>query len=154
MNRLFVFDTTDNSVIETKKCTQCKNNLPLDQFGRDSGANYLRGKCRQCEKQNAKGTNELRKQFSPPNNPDYKCPICLSTAQDLKDRGYKPKWCLDHNHNNGDFRGYICNLCNTGISNLKEDVEILRRAAQYLESYAIDHYDSTAKTTIQIGILQ
>lgn len=152
MNELLVYDATHKQDVKTKKCTQCKEQLPLDRFGRDSGANYLRGKCRSCEKQNAKGTTELRKQYAPPNNPDYACPICLSTAQNLIDKGYKPKWCLDHDHESGEFRGYICNLCNTGISNLKENIEVLRRATIYLEQYAIDHYNSTARQKNSIGL--
>ena len=145
MHELFTFDHSSTHYVETKKCTQCLQNLSLDCFGNDSGANYLRGKCKQCEKQNSKGTATLRKIYTPPTNPEYRCPICLLSSKDLIDKGYKPKWCLDHDHDSGVFRGYICNLCNTGISNLKENVETMRRAVAYLESHAVIHYTNTAK---------
>lgn len=138
-NELFVFNTSGfNEAL--KKCTECLRFLPIACFGKDSGANYLRGKCRTCEKNNAIATNRLRKQFPPPDSTKYSCPLCNITAEELVENGYKVKWCLDHNHATGEFRGYICNMCNTGISNLKENANVLQRAAEYVGRGAVDHY--------------
>lgn len=40
---------------------------------------------------------------------------------------------VDHNHNTGKIRGLLCHPCNMGIGQLKDSVEILRKAALYLE---------------------
>lgn len=40
---------------------------------------------------------------------------------------------VDHNHQNGRVRGLLCHHCNTGLGNLRDDRELLRRAIKYLE---------------------
>lgn len=39
---------------------------------------------------------------------------------------------LDHNHKTGEFRGWLCILCNTGIGSLGDSVEGLIKAIRYL----------------------
>ncbi|MBA2280271.1 MAG: endonuclease VII domain-containing protein [Actinomycetota bacterium] len=39
---------------------------------------------------------------------------------------------LDHDHHTGAIRGILCINCNQGIGKFGEDVERLRRAAEYL----------------------
>jgi hypothetical protein len=41
--------------------------------------------------------------------------------------------CLDHNHETGKFRGWLCDNCNTGIGKLGDTVEGLERAIAYLK---------------------
>ena len=41
---------------------------------------------------------------------------------------------LDHNHETGKFRGYLCHHCNTGIGLLGDSVEGLEQALAYLSS--------------------
>lgn len=40
---------------------------------------------------------------------------------------------VDHDHTTGAIRGLLCSNCNTGIGNLKDSVDILKKAIQYLE---------------------
>lgn len=40
---------------------------------------------------------------------------------------------IDHDHETGKVRGLLCMGCNTGIGHLKDDVEILKNAINYLE---------------------
>jgi len=40
---------------------------------------------------------------------------------------------LDHDHVTGAFRGWLCNLCNTAIGKLGDNIEGLMRAIRYLE---------------------
>ena len=42
-------------------------------------------------------------------------------------------WRLDHNHNTGEVRGWICNSCNVSLGQLNDDVDTLKRATNYLE---------------------
>lgn len=43
--------------------------------------------------------------------------------------------CVDHNHENGENRGLLCDSCNRGIGLLKDSAEILDKAASYLRRY-------------------
>lgn len=38
-----------------------------------------------------------------------------------------------HCHKTGKVRGLLCFNCNTGIGKLKDDIELLKRAVEYLE---------------------
>ena len=40
---------------------------------------------------------------------------------------------VDHNHDSGVVRGFLCHQCNSGIGMLKDDPELLRKAIQWLE---------------------
>jgi hypothetical protein len=63
------------------------------------------------------------------------CPICLTTF--TEDNIFS----VDHDHTccvgvtscGNCIRGFLCTSCNTGLGKLKDDVQILERAVQYLE---------------------
>ena len=59
----------------------------------------------------------------PPPPTDGKCAIC---HREMPLR-------LDHNHETGKFRGYICNDCNLGLGKLGDTAEMIRRVLAYLE---------------------
>ena len=42
---------------------------------------------------------------------------------------------VDHDHDRGDVRGYLCRGCNHGIGNLRDDPSLLLAAANYLHAY-------------------
>ena len=39
---------------------------------------------------------------------------------------------LDHDHQSGEARGYLCNQCNLGLGHFKDDPKLLRAAIKYL----------------------
>jgi|SRR3954452_22401228 hypothetical protein len=59
----------------------------------------------------------------PPPRTDSKCSICHREAP----------LALDHDHETGKFRGYICRSCNLGLGQLGDTVEAIRRVLAYLE---------------------
>lgn len=40
---------------------------------------------------------------------------------------------FDHNHETGEFRGWLCNRCNSGLGHFGDSPEIIRRAYRYLK---------------------
>jgi len=42
---------------------------------------------------------------------------------------------VDHCHEAGEIRGLLCNHCNVGLANFRNDPDALRRAAEYLETW-------------------
>lgn len=41
--------------------------------------------------------------------------------------------CFDHDHETGEFRGWLCTRCNTALGKLGDTLESLKRAVAYLE---------------------
>lgn len=55
-----------------------------------------------------------------------RCAICGGT---------EPKhtnWSVDHDHVTGQVRGILCSACNTGIGQLQDDPDIIRKALDYV----------------------
>ena len=55
------------------------------------------------------------------------CGICGANSSS---RG---KLCLDHDHESGRIRGFLCTECNLALGYLRDDPELLRRAIEYLQ---------------------
>lgn len=55
-----------------------------------------------------------------------KCACCGATES--------KQWCVDHCHETGVVRGILCNLCNTGLGKLGDNVEGLEKALEYLKN--------------------
>lgn len=138
-NQTNLFDTNQ----ETKLCPSCGNYLPLNSFPtsgrmRKDGTSKLRNKCKSCKTKDVLVLERLKEKYpKPPEN--YKCPICLSQQEDLNSThditslSTKNKWCLDHDHETLEFRGWLCNTCNSAMGWFRDDLDILKRAVKYLE---------------------
>lgn len=63
------------------------------------------------------------------------CAICAApeTAKSTSTERDKKRLSVDHNHTTGKVRGLLCSMCNSAIGKLKDDPEIIRRAANYIE---------------------
>lgn len=51
------------------------------------------------------------------------CPICLKRRAEH----------VDHDHKTGKVRGILCERCNGGLGQFKENIETIRNAIEYLE---------------------
>ncbi len=150
-----------------KKCNQCKATFALSFFCKASkspdGHQYT---CKECHKANKRAWFAKNKQHCidktkqwRKDNPekflnarlknyygisldDYKkmaakqndcCAICGEKERRVR----RSRMAIDHCHKTGVVRGLLCNNCNIGIGNLKDDPIILMKAVSYLwESYA------------------
>jgi hypothetical protein len=64
---------------------------------------------------------------------DNKCGICKNV--------FTKTPAIDHNHSTGNVRGLLCSNCNTGIGLLKDSVECLVNAINYLENDTVLVYN-------------
>ncbi len=58
---------------------------------------------------------------------NHKCAIC---GQD--ETRFQKKLVIDHCHDTGKVRQLLCNTCNHGLGNFKDDISLLASAIQYL----------------------
>lgn len=56
------------------------------------------------------------------------CSICAISFKEIVPR-------VDHDHVTGEIRGLLCDDCNVGLGRFKDDVENVRSALRYLETY-------------------
>lgn len=61
------------------------------------------------------------------NSQDYKCAIC----EKLLDNNEPPH--VDHHHISGTLRGLLCGPCNSGLGFFCDNVNLLRKAADYVD---------------------
>lgn len=118
---------------DTKSCNTCNNILPLHSFPKESGRGYLRNKCKKCHQKEGRLLSDIKKNTAPAPL-DYKCPVCHKLSHELTSYGKNKKsvWVPDHNHETGEFRGWLCHKCNLGLGNLNDDPERCKRAMDYL----------------------
>ena len=132
MSQLFLFNnttTTENDIIDTnskenKICPKCLKEKPLKHFrtrqkSEDNTKTRSYTNCKQCEKEI---NNLLIKLKSENPRTDSICECC----------GKEAKLYLDHCHKTKNFRGWICNNCNIGLSRLGDDINGLVTAINYL----------------------
>lgn len=132
---------TKNPIPTEKYCPRCKEILPIDKFGpcksRSTGIQYY---CRPClysyKQENAhKNKDRLheqkRKLYYGMEYGTYdkmvkeqsgKCLICAK----------EKKLVVDHDHETGNVRGLLCNLCNLGLGAFKDSPSYLTSAIKYL----------------------
>jgi hypothetical protein len=78
---------------------------------------------------------------------DHRCDICGKSEDEIPPIfgstgvGVKGKlkritpWRLDHCHETGEFRGFLCNNCNNGLGRFKDDPDILLNAIAYIQGH-------------------
>lgn len=60
----------------------------------------------------------------------HSCAIC----GDHESLNRNSKLFVDHDHKTGGVRGLLCHGCNAGIGNLKDNADLLEKAAEYLRT--------------------
>jgi hypothetical protein len=111
--------------MQSKVCKSCGIEKQDDDFVKADGRHRsTRNRCKDCHKKQSSIRKKLRKENPPPDAGE--CPICSKFTED---------WVLDHCHNKGSFRGYICRHCNSGIGLLGDSIQDLENAIKYLKKH-------------------
>jgi hypothetical protein len=134
-----------------KPCTKCGQDKPFIEYYKDSKIkNGHYGECKACIKKRStqwKLNNPEQVRESQLKNlygitaQEYntliedqsgRCAICSKDFQSSKHTH------LDHCHLTGKIRGILCSNCNRGIGLLKDSVQILENAVQYLNQHSTE----------------
>jgi RNase P subunit RPR2 len=60
------------------------------------------------------------------------CPICKKTSIPY----VTANLVIDHNHDTGNAREWICDSCNTGLGRFKDNIELMQEAIKYLKKHS------------------
>ena len=105
----------------TRKCCSCGIIKPLSEFSKHiRNPLGLDNRCKKCVSSHARQRREAKKNATP--KPNH-CQLCGEKSNKLF---------LDHCHKSGEFRGWLCCSCNTGIGMFKDDINLLNLAIKYL----------------------
>lgn len=89
------------------------------------------GQCRECtrkaSREHPKKAFWNRRHRGIP-EPEYPAPECCECCENKASR-----LCIDHDHETGKFRGWLCVCCNSGIGKLGDTLQGLMNAVEYLK---------------------
>lgn len=124
--------------LSTKICPGCKETKSLDGFyistKNKDGASYY---CKPCNLIRTRN-NDLIRLYGITMN-DYNlmfvnqngcCAICKKHQSE-----FKRTLAVDHNHETGKVRGLLCHACNNTLGLMKENIELLNYAIDYIERH-------------------
>jgi len=138
-----------------KKCSFCKQHLPLTSFVKATKSKWgYHVYCLECSRQISRKNYEknpyaygsaarLRRYgmtahaFEEMLSAQHgKCYIC-STIFDMlsKGRGTHKRPCVDHDHTTGKTRALLCTKCNSGLGAFTESIPHLSKAIDYLNEF-------------------
>jgi hypothetical protein len=110
----------------TKLCPRCgllKDRFPLSnrKLTKNGVKTYFKTSCNDCHAQQARVVYQLRKIFTPP--PAGTACECCNRVRPLM---------LDHDHDTGEFRGWLCQECNAGLGFFGDSAAGITAALAYL----------------------
>lgn len=121
---------------EYKVCNVCHRLRPTELFDKNqNGKNnrtVRRPSCKDCRQaidgKNMTAAEKRKFEDIKPNMVFWECPICHKKTIP----GLTSKVVLDHDHETGQGRAWICDSCNTGIGRFKDDIRLIEEAQRYL----------------------
>jgi len=124
---------------EKIECRTCKKVKPHTQFGKQKRWNKTQNgvtehlnsrQCKSCDSNDAKIRRNLEKQYPYPQKE-----ICGCCGTDFTNHPKRKKryLVLDHCHETGIFRNYLCTLCNTSAGGLGDNYERIINRIDFLK---------------------
>lgn len=129
-----------------KWCPHCQSILPVSEFLVSKGqpSSYCKSCTRKRQKDRYHQLKDTRPWHAAHIRRKYGLTVeeynaILRSQQDVcaicgGDSGVKG-WHVDHDHVTGKIRGVLCGGCNTALGQMKDNPEILRAAADYVEKH-------------------
>jgi hypothetical protein len=147
-----------------KMCWMCRQTLPISAFRlrkSSQGSAKWRSRCTDCEAADSRlqaknalrhhtqdrasksyaGLRQYAKKLGIPwaevverYPPDNRCEVCRRTPQEANQGGRYARLSLDHCHQTGQLRGFLCGPCNSGVGHLGDTPSRLRAALKYLNT--------------------
>lgn len=120
-----------------KICNVCHKLKKTSEFAKNQNAknnrSVRRPSCKDCrikmEGVGVSRADQLKWLENKPVNEPFECPICNKRTI----AGVTSKVVLEHDHHTGKAGGWICDSCNTGLGRFKDDIELLKRAIEFLK---------------------
>ena len=120
-----------------RECSVCFKEKPNEQyqwykrrFTKDGYRLRVNTNCDTCSKRIAKELGVLRKELLKTHpKPPYGEPC------DLCGKPVDRNWQLDHCHETGEFRGWLCKGCNTGLGGIGDSFDSALNALVYLSKF-------------------
>ena len=139
-SKIKLLDVTQTGDRFPKKiCNMCHKHLDIEQFApnqkRMIDASIIRRpSCNDCRKiidgVPMKASEKKRfKEIKP--EKFFICPICKKASIPF----VTANLVIDHNHETGNAREWICDSCNTGLGRFKDDIDLLNVAIKYLKKH-------------------
>jgi len=122
---------------QEKRCIKCAEIKNIEDFPimvkHATVRPKRRANCKECDKKLAKQRRDLKKTYG--EVPEgYRCPVCLRGEAELREKTeQKSLWALDHDHDTGAARGWLCHPCNRAIGTLGDNISNLARAILHLK---------------------
>lgn len=66
---------------------------------------------------------------------DYKCYLCHGEGFLMNKKRHCEKLAVDHDHDTGKVRKLLCHNCNRALGLFKDNPELMRKAASYVEEH-------------------
>ena len=124
--------------MESKTCKDCNKVLPVDCFQliKKGKRQWFSSYCKECISVRSLDSY-LKRSYGVSfkekdrmiQEQDNKCGLCNKDFSSKKDTH------LDHCHSSGKVRMVLCGSCNVGLGYFKDNPELLRKAALYLEEH-------------------
>lgn len=140
----------------TKECRKCFIVKPLDEFHNDktnSAGHYKSYYCKSCANESSRSLHKFRMQndevYRLYSRNKHKIQAWGMTLEEYESKWKEQESCaickiklvgmqqthLDHNHQNGKIREFLCTNCNRGLGHFQDNPEILGRAITYLSKH-------------------
>ena len=118
----------EGASVSNKLCVECGKMLDsstgyVNSKSQRTGKLYLNSACKPCHNHRTRVVHKLKK-LHPHPPAGTPCECC----------GRVSKLFLDHCHDSGKFRGFVCRECNSSIGLMGDSVEGVRKALTYLET--------------------
>ncbi len=92
---------------------------------------HILQKNREWHRNNPEKSRAIRRRMAGLPTPEYPAPAVCEICHRAPGKRVLN---LDHDHKTGDFRGWLCSNCNTGLGLFRDNVALLAAAISYLET--------------------